>query len=227
MSLDIVRRLYPSLDNATLLALARVQFETAAVNFFVSTLQVHRLCFHLPLFLSLCCRLSHRVQLCRSMRPRALWGFYGFPGNYYTPCVNASSPTPQCGYRHPVAGPVLRAQNNRMSAIISASAALYPSIYLDAGMNTTAAAPVNADYMAGAVEEALRLAVASSPPAPPPSVRAFAKPSYRDGIGEFMAPPCPVAALRSHTFIMSHSHTATAQPKTMYIQPAAASHALA
>jgi hypothetical protein len=55
MSLDIVRRLYPSLDNATLLALARVQFETAAVNFFVSTLQVHRRrqFFHLRLFHSL------------------------------------------------------------------------------------------------------------------------------------------------------------------------------
>ncbi len=162
------------------------------------------------------------MQLCRSMRPRALWGFYGFPGNYYTPCLNASSPAPQCGYRHPVAGPVLRAQNNRMSAIISASAALYPSIYLDAGMNTTAAAPINADYMAGAVEEALRLAVASSPPAPPPSVRAFAKPSYRDGIGEFssssvqhtvlMAPPCPVccsAPAHCHTVTLSQCNRAT------------------
>ena len=42
MSLSIVRSLYPSYDNATLLALARVQFETAAVNLFVSTLQVCR-----------------------------------------------------------------------------------------------------------------------------------------------------------------------------------------
>jgi hypothetical protein len=56
-------------------------------------------------------------------------------------------------------------------------------VYLDAGMNTSAAAPVNADYIAGAVEEAVRLARASSPSAPPP-VRAFAKPNYRDGLGE-------------------------------------------
>jgi hypothetical protein len=110
-----------------------------------------------------------------------LWGFYGFPGNYYSPCVNASSPTPQCGYNHPVAGPLLRAQNDRVVSIVAASGALYPSVYLDAGMNTSAAVAVNADYVAGAVEEALRLAKASSPPAPQPPVRAFAKPNYRDG----------------------------------------------
>ena len=51
-------------------------------------------------------------------------------------------------------------------------------------MNTSAAAAINADYMAGAVQEALRLAAAASPSAPPPPVRAFAKPSYRDGFGE-------------------------------------------
>ena len=56
----------------------------------------------------------------------------------------------------------------------------------DAGMNTSDAAAVNADYIAGAVGEALRLAAASSPSAPPP-VRAFGKPNYRDGEGEGLA----------------------------------------
>ena len=51
-------------------------------------------------------------------------------------------------------------------------------------MNTSAAAAINADYIAGAVQEALRLAAAASPSAPPPPVRAFAKPNYRDGSGE-------------------------------------------
>ena len=60
-------------------------------------------------------------------------------------------------------------------------------MYLDAGMNTSTAVPVNADYIAGAVEEAVRLAQASSPSAPPP-VRAFAKPNYRDGQGELCVP---------------------------------------
>jgi hypothetical protein len=66
-------------------------------------------------------------------------------------------------------------------AIVAASGALYPSIYLDAGMNTTAAAAVNADYIAGAVQEALRLAKHLPPSALQPLVRAFAKPNYRDG----------------------------------------------
>ncbi len=48
-------------------------------------------------------------------------------------------------------------------------------------MNTTAAAAINADYIAGAVQEAVRLARTSSPPGPQPPVRPFAKPNYRDG----------------------------------------------
>ncbi len=76
-------------------------------------------------------------QLCRSLRPLALWGFYGFPGNYYSPCINASSPTPQCGYHHPTAGPLLRAQNDRVVAIVAASTAIFPSVYLNAGTNAS------------------------------------------------------------------------------------------
>jgi hypothetical protein len=180
MSLDIVRRLYPSFDDQTVFALARVQFETAAVNLFVSTLEVHCPPYFCSLVLA-----PHCPQLCRSLRPRAMWGFYGFPGNYYAPCANSSSPLPQCGYHHPVAGPLLRAQNDRVIAIAAASSALYPSVYLDAGMNTSAAAVINADYIAGTVQEARRMAAASSPSAQPP-VRPFAKPNYRDGEG-----PCP------------------------------------
>ena len=123
MSVDIVRAMYPSMDPATATAIARVQFETAAVNFMVSNLLVchppppptHPLP---PTHCSL-------LQLCRALRPRALWGFYGFPGNYYSPCVNISSPTPQCGYHHPSIGPTLRAQNDRVVAIVAASSALY------------------------------------------------------------------------------------------------------
>jgi hypothetical protein len=40
MSVDIVRAMYPSMDPATATAIARVQFETSAVNFMVSTLLV-------------------------------------------------------------------------------------------------------------------------------------------------------------------------------------------
>ncbi len=104
--------------------------------------------------------------------------------------MNSSSPTPQCGYHHPQAGPLLRAQNDRVVSIVASSSALFPSIYLDAGMNTSAAALLNADYMSGAVGEAVRLATASAAPAQRVPVRAFAKPNYRDGQGEILAWEC-------------------------------------
>ena len=68
MSINMVRRLYPAYDDATVLALARVQFETAAVNFFVSTLQVRCRRY----VAEVCATASHAAALPLPPPPRAV-----------------------------------------------------------------------------------------------------------------------------------------------------------
>jgi hyaluronoglucosaminidase len=114
---------------------AAAQFEAAALNWFVSTLEV-----------------------CKSLRPRARWGYYGFPTNPYVPCVAQNGPLPECGYRNPTAGPVYQADNDAIQQLWAASTALFPSLYIPSMCNQSSYSDTNADYLAGVTEEAVRLA---------------------------------------------------------------------
>ena len=54
----------------------QVAFEAAALDFFVAT-----------------------VELCRTLRPKAKWGLYGYPDATFLPCTGT-----KCGYDDPKAG---------------------------------------------------------------------------------------------------------------------------
>jgi hyaluronoglucosaminidase len=110
----LVRAQAPGLaGNATAVeALAKEQFEAAALLFFVETL-----------------------RLIRRMRPRALAGYWGYPAPSYGVCANFAAGQPpvnvsQCGYYNPTIGPRLRRWNDRLAPLWAASSALYPNAYL-------------------------------------------------------------------------------------------------
>ena len=96
LSIALVRQAQPHLPLTQAIAVARTQFEAAALAFFVET-----------------------IKLCRSVRPRARWSYYGFPQafNFH-------------GYDDPVAGPKLRALNDKLQPLWDASDVLLPSIYV-------------------------------------------------------------------------------------------------
>jgi hyaluronoglucosaminidase len=154
-SAALVQAAHPEWDHAQVWTQAEKDFQAAAVQFFVATL-----------------------DLCRALRPNARWGFYGFPNNPYMPCDSLGA-HPQCGYRNPLLGPALRAQNDALAPIFAASSGLYPSIYLPEGTNSSLFNRTNADYIAGVTEEAVRLAAKYSPAGTP--VRPYAWAFYHDG----------------------------------------------
>ena len=84
-SVALVKAKNPSWSAAKLRAQAKREFEAAAIELFVSTLTV-----------------------ARGVRPKALWGFYGFPSGF---------------------------NNAQLKPIWEASSALYPSIYLQSSVN--------------------------------------------------------------------------------------------
>jgi hypothetical protein len=165
----------PTFNESQVEALARSEFNTAAMEWFVATL-----------------------QLSTSLRPSAKWGFYGLPSNPYGPCVNSGPVDPQCGYRNPLVGPALKAINDAILPIYNASTGIYPSIYIPEGTNTSFWQYMTADYVSGTTEEAVRLANATSklPIATTPhdastatvttSVRPFAWSFYHDGIAPLL-----------------------------------------
>ncbi|XP_005992716.1 hyaluronidase-1 [Latimeria chalumnae] len=104
---------------------AQVEFEQAAQAFMVQTLQLGRI-----------------------LRPRGLWGFYGFPSCYNNNFKNSSfNYTGQC--------PEVEVQrNDRLKWLWKESTALYPDIYLEKKMKYTDKV---LKYVRYRVKEALRV----------------------------------------------------------------------
>ena len=103
---------------------AQKQFESAALTFFVET-----------------------IKLCRAVRPKARWGYYGFPQSFTFD-----------GYNDPAKGPILRALNDKLQPLWDASDILQPSIYL-AQWSASAAtlAKMNAAQINTTILESVRI----------------------------------------------------------------------
>ncbi|XP_021565792.1 hyaluronidase-1 isoform X2 [Carlito syrichta] len=93
------------------------------------------------------------LQLGRALRPRGLWGFYGFP-NCYNYDFLSPNYTGQCT-------PDIRAQNDKLGWLWDQSRALYPSIYVPAALEHTGKAWM---YVRHRVGEAFRVAAAARDP---------------------------------------------------------------
>lgn len=87
------------------------------------------------------------LRLGRALRPRGLWGFYGFPD-----CYNSDFQSPNYTGECP---PGVRAQNDQLGWLWAQSRALYPSIYLPAALEGTGKAQA---YVRHRVGEAFRVA---------------------------------------------------------------------
>ena len=147
LSLQLVVDKHPSLSHAQAQAQAKQNFEHAAVDFFVQTLRV-----------------------CREVRPRARWGFYGFPNSEFYPCDNQG-----CGYSSLRAGRTLRGRNDLLQPLWDEVDVILPSIYMQILPGNTPSSSRNAYINHGMVNntvtEALRLSKNSRQP--PPAVFAF------------------------------------------------------
>jgi hyaluronoglucosaminidase len=113
-SVSLVKQQVPSTaGNATAVdALAKEQYEAAALVFLVET-----------------------IRLMRRMRPRALIGYWGYPMFTFGTCADFSKGAPpvdvkQCGYYDPDYGTTLRGFNDKLAPLWAASSALYPGAYL-------------------------------------------------------------------------------------------------
>ena len=72
----IVKADHPTWNETAVVEEAKRQFETAALQWFVESLQT-----------------------CVALRPKAMWGYYGIPLGYDMPCAAPGSQTdPKCGY---------------------------------------------------------------------------------------------------------------------------------
>lgn len=133
-----MREAHPTWNATRVIQQAEAEFQAAGVGFFVRTLEA-----------------------VRALRPKAKWGFYGFPQNPYNPCDSAGlCGAPACGYNG-IMGPVYRAQNDAIQAVFNASTALFPSVYIPpspAGWSPERFQAVNAEYVAAVTAEGVRLA---------------------------------------------------------------------
>jgi hypothetical protein len=154
LSLALVRAEHPQWNASRVEAEAARAFEAAALDFLEATLRLYT-----------------------ELMPLARVGFYGYPANYYYPC-SADHNSSQCGYNDPDVGEGLRAKNDAQARVFAASTALFPSIYLPANTNNSAAFPHHEEYVAATVAEALRLRNAHAPRA---LVLPFAWNFYHDG----------------------------------------------
>ncbi|XP_032145819.1 hyaluronidase-1 isoform X5 [Sapajus apella] len=93
------------------------------------------------------------LQLGRALRPRGLWGFYGFPE-----CYNYDFLSPNYTGECPAG---IRAQNDQLGWLWGQSRALYPSIYMPAVLEGTGKSQM---YVRHRVGEAFRVAVAARAP---------------------------------------------------------------
>lgn len=104
------------------------------------------------------------LRLGQTLRPRGLWGFYGFPD-----CYNADFLSPNYTGECP---PGVQAQNDQLGWLWDQSRALYPSIYLPAALEGTGKARA---YVRHRVGEAFRVAGGAGDPSLPvlPYVQIF------------------------------------------------------
>jgi hypothetical protein len=134
----LARAQHPHLNATAITAIAKRDFEAAAISFFVTTLEFFR-----------------------AARPHARAGFYGFPGGMFGRCVTETAAVVhECGYDNPALGPARRALNDGLAAIWNASGALYPSIYFVARETRWSNATwlrLNAASANGTVGESIRL----------------------------------------------------------------------
>ncbi|XP_065656572.1 uncharacterized protein LOC100204026 isoform X1 [Hydra vulgaris] len=116
-SVELVRSKHPHWTLSKLIEKAKQDFEEAAKNFFVNT-----------------------INLGKQLRPKALWGFYGFPD-----CFAHEENHYQCS-------PEVQKYNDRLDWLFQSSTALFPSMYL------LDEHPDNRDYVLGRLRETLRFA---------------------------------------------------------------------
>ena len=95
-SMDLVRQRHPSWSDSLIEEIARLEYETAAQQFMEGTL-----------------------LLVQKLRPKSVWGFYGFPN-----CYNHKDSVPfNCSK-------LTIQRNDQLSWMFDSSSALFPSIYL-------------------------------------------------------------------------------------------------
>jgi hyaluronoglucosaminidase len=133
-SIFLEKQKHPTWSKEQIEAEAKKSFEASASKFFVETLNT-----------------------CRKMRPKARWGFYGLPMNFYEPCTGSGSDA-KCGYDSPM-GALYRNYSDRQIPIWEASTALYPSIYMPVGHTPD----TNAAYVRSTAKEAVRCAAGKIP----------------------------------------------------------------
>ena len=123
LSISLVLQAQPQLPLAQAKTKAKNAFETAALEFFVET-----------------------IKLCRALRPRARWGYYGYPQPFVFDGYDTAN------------GPTLRALNDQLQPLWDASDVLLPSIYL-AQWHASAAtlAKMNAAQINTTMRESVRL----------------------------------------------------------------------
>ncbi|KHJ90721.1 hyaluronoglucosaminidase, partial [Oesophagostomum dentatum] len=102
------------------------------------------------------------IQEAKNLRPKAKWGFYGFPYCNYN--AGKEIGDYECSKQY-------RDWNDRMSFLFNASDALYPSIYL--GFNATSEQRVR--YIHAIINEARRISRKYKPPLP---IYAYTKIEY-------------------------------------------------
>lgn len=116
-SVDIVQEKHPEWSMEEQIEEAKKEFERSARIFMESS-----------------------ITLARRLRPKGVWGFYGFPD-----CFGSNETNYQCSDEH-------KQMNNNLKWLFSSSTALYPSIYLYDQQ------PWNKAYTHGRLEESFRLA---------------------------------------------------------------------
>lgn len=140
-SRELVQGQHPDWPAPSVEAAAQDQFQTAAQDWMVGTL-----------------------KLGQALRPRGLWGFYGFPD-----CYNYDFLSPNYTGKCP---PGIRAQNDQLGWLWGRSRALYPSIYMPSALDGTGKAKM---YVRHRVGEAFRVAANAGYPSLPvlPYVQIF------------------------------------------------------
>ncbi|XP_023403430.2 hyaluronidase-1 isoform X3 [Loxodonta africana] len=126
-SRELVQAQHPDWPSSWVEATAQDQFQRAAQAWMAGTL-----------------------QLGWALRPRGLWGFYGFPD-----CYNHDFLSPNYTGQCPLG---IRAQNDQLGWLWGRSRALYPSIYLPVALEGTRKAQM---YVRHRVGEAFRVAMSA------------------------------------------------------------------
>lgn len=115
-SLDIIQEKYPEWSMEEQIKEAKNEFERSAHEFMESS-----------------------IKLARRLRPKGLWGFYGFPDCYGSNLTNY-----HCSDEH-------KQMNDNLKWLFSSSSALYPSLYVYDQQ------PWNKAFAHGKLEESFRL----------------------------------------------------------------------